>query len=140
MFATTGFTSYQWYLNGVAIPGAITASYLTTANGLYEVTATDSNGCSETSLPVNITTSLAEIRGENTLIYPNPAEDFIVVHPADENSELKFFDPTGRQMCNFKLLPGVASKLDIGTLPAGIYFVVRQSASGKTQVQKVVKY
>lgn len=140
LFATTGFTSYQWYLNGVAISGATTESYLTTVNGTYEVTATDSNGCSATSLPVNITTSLSELQEEISLIYPNPVKDFLFVLPANENGELKFYDATGRKLSSVKLQQGVTSRIDLRNLPAGIYLTVQQYTSGKSIVKKIVKF
>lgn len=45
--ATPGF-SYQWYRNGVAIPGSISGSYLATTSGGYRVRVTNtSTGCTD---------------------------------------------------------------------------------------------
>ena len=46
---------FQWFKNGTAIPGAITASYLADTTGVYTVSALDSSGCRATSGPTSIT-------------------------------------------------------------------------------------
>ncbi|MEA2163027.1 MAG: large repetitive protein [Thermoanaerobaculia bacterium] len=51
------FASYQWLLNGSAIPSANSASYSATTTGSYTVTATDSAGCTGTSAPQSVTVS-----------------------------------------------------------------------------------
>lgn len=47
--AAGGFDSYQWFLDGVAIPGATGETYTATESGDYTVTAIDSNGTESTS-------------------------------------------------------------------------------------------
>lgn len=42
---SSGITSYQWYKNGVAIAGQISANYTATTGGSYYVEYTSSNGC-----------------------------------------------------------------------------------------------
>jgi len=44
--------TFQWYLNGVAIPGATGSSYLATQAGTYTVVATDANGSTTSSAAV----------------------------------------------------------------------------------------
>ena len=45
----SGGGSSQWYLNGQAIPAADTNIYLATMPGLYNMTKTNMNGCSDSS-------------------------------------------------------------------------------------------
>jgi len=54
----TGLT-YQWYNNGVLVPGAITPSYVVNVAtaGTIKVIATNSVGCTGASLPVMVTTN-----------------------------------------------------------------------------------
>jgi hypothetical protein len=47
--------SYQWKLNGSAISGATSSSYIASATGAYSVTVTNSNGCSATSSGTSVT-------------------------------------------------------------------------------------
>ncbi|MDP4236797.1 MAG: hypothetical protein Q8919_10145, partial [Bacteroidota bacterium] len=52
LFCTTLATSYQWLLNGQAIPGATSNRITISSNGSYAVSITDSNGCSSISDPI----------------------------------------------------------------------------------------
>jgi len=47
--------SYQWYVGGVAIAGALSSSYIATVAGSYQVAVTNSNGCSALSIPMSVT-------------------------------------------------------------------------------------
>ncbi len=42
-------SAYQWYKDGIAIEGAVNASYAATASGQYSVMVTNANNCSATS-------------------------------------------------------------------------------------------
>ncbi|MFN5223803.1 MAG: T9SS type A sorting domain-containing protein [Bacteroidota bacterium] len=52
--AVVGLT-YQWRTYGNAITGATGSSYTARGAGKYTVTATNANGCSNTSLPIEVT-------------------------------------------------------------------------------------
>ncbi len=45
----SGSATFQWYLDGVAIPGATGSSYMATAAGTYTVVATNSSGSARSS-------------------------------------------------------------------------------------------
>ncbi len=49
------YSMYQWYLDGVAIPGAIASIYTASEAGNYTVFVDDLNGCSGTTAPFPIT-------------------------------------------------------------------------------------
>ena len=53
--STQSFTTYQWYLNGFAIPGATDQSYRATVNGSYSVAVTDISGCQGMSASFELT-------------------------------------------------------------------------------------
>lgn len=50
----TGFDTYQWKRNGVAISGATTASYTATTSGNYTVAVTNAVGCSNESTATTV--------------------------------------------------------------------------------------
>ena len=52
---TSAGLTYQWYLGGVAIPGAIASFYTATDAGSYQVLETLSDGCSGNSIPMLVT-------------------------------------------------------------------------------------
>ncbi len=77
---TASYDSYQWYLNGIIIQGAIDRTYNVTQNGDYTVSVTNELDCTSTSEKYKITN--VNIGEFNTItnkisIYPNPAHDQI---------------------------------------------------------------
>ena len=50
----SGFDSYQWKRNGVAISGATTSSFTATASGNYTVLVTNAVGCSNESTAITV--------------------------------------------------------------------------------------
>lgn len=76
--STGGGGTYQWYLDGTAIPGATADTYTVTENGLYSVEVTDVNGCSGFSGEVNmIIQSAGAIAMHNIVVFPNPGNAHI---------------------------------------------------------------
>lgn len=72
-------------------------------------------------------------------IYPNPANDFIVLSMDKEADVLfKVFDATGKLLIA-KQLNGKTNRIDINTLAKGIYFIEAQDANKNTFRQKIVK-
>jgi len=51
----TGFAPYQWYLNGTAITGATSNTYIATKTGSYSVASTLTCGAQTQSKPVSVT-------------------------------------------------------------------------------------
>lgn len=52
--ASGNYASYQWYLDGVAIPGADQQQYTPTATGSFSVEAITANGCGAFSEPLTL--------------------------------------------------------------------------------------
>lgn len=52
--ATGNYVTYQWYLNGNIISGANGQTLIASQAGDYTVSVTDTNGCTGTSLPVQM--------------------------------------------------------------------------------------
>ncbi len=80
--STPGVT-YQWYLNGVLIPGAGNQTFNATTDGNYTVMITDSNGCSALSLsfPFIFNAVIENATNENSLsVFPNPVHDMLNIY------------------------------------------------------------
>ncbi len=146
-------TTYQWYLNGILIPGATSQSYLATQNGNYTVMTTNASGCSATSNPFPIISFLGidNIDGTNVIsIYPNPfsTSATLEIKGAVGNDEVGFliFDMLGREVKNVTLLPtnttksGMSFTIDRNDLSNGMYFYKLKNkneiiGSGKFSIQ-----
>lgn len=78
---------------------------------------------------------------ENTIkdftFYPNPSNDFLVINANEVIDDLQFFDVTGRLVLNEKI-NGINKKIDLTTLPQGVY-IVKAFAADKISTFKIIK-
>ena len=110
---TTGVT-YQWYLNGAAIPGANTPTYTVNMAGAYTVVATSTANCTSTSSATNIT------------VDPLPATPTIT----QSGGTLTSSAATGNQWyLNGTAIPGATGQTYVVTAN-GSYTVVTTSTNG----------
>ena len=80
LFSPISFYSYQWYFNGVLIPGATGQYYTPTQAGLYYVMVGNENGCKSLSPNYNLLTlSINNIATPSLSIYPNPTTGMLQV-------------------------------------------------------------
>jgi PKD repeat protein len=144
--SSTVAASYSWTLDGNGI-SANTQSITPAANGLYTVAAVSDSGCVSTAsapfnyLVTNVTASGVE---EFISVYPNPANNFVMVQAQFENSQVMTVtlkDITGRTIESFT--NGSASKtmskeFDLSKQAAGVYFI-QFNGNGKSITKKIVK-
>jgi Secretion system C-terminal sorting domain/Ig-like domain CHU_C associated len=80
LFSPISFYSYQWYLNGVLIPGATGQYYTPTQTGVYYVMVGNENGCKSLSPNYNLLTLFVNSLSTPSLpIYPNPTNGMLQV-------------------------------------------------------------
>jgi hypothetical protein len=104
----TGFT-YQWYLNGTAIQGAIDSTYMANTAGDYTVMI-NNGGCfsqSQVSTGILSSTSVPSVAVEDPTItvYPNPARGPVTVETTC-TTHLTVFDVKGRVVLENSLSAG----------------------------------
>ncbi len=86
---------------------------------------------------VRLENSNTDIRLE---VFPNPTSSFLnlktdgLLAPGDL---LEIFDQTGRKMRRFNAAEALNAPLDVSQLPAGVYFIRLQSATGRVQASFV---
>ena len=132
--------SYQWYLNGVAIPNANTPLWIATTSGSYTVLVTDANGCTALSLPVVITISgISDIAKESVSIYPNPNNSNlwnINLSNGWIGANCDVFDAEGR-LVHSSQIKSARSELEL--IVAGGVYMMRISLGNKTVTQRLVR-
>lgn len=114
----TGYTNYQWFLNGVSIPGANSNSWTPVQNGLYTVSVVDANGCGGNSTSFTYTgVGVGEITATNKVnVYPNPAQNTVFIKSLSPvNAEL--YSMEGRLLLKIN----DAHQVDVSQYADGIY-------------------
>ena len=134
LFANSGASSYQWFFNGTLISGATDYFYVATANGDYNVVATDANGCEVEAAIFNIFTPVQPYPGkfESGLdynIYPNPVNSKLtVINTKDPGrSAIEIFIYTTLGVCSFHIQStncDPETNIDVSSLPSGMYYVI----------------
>ena len=137
LLTSTPATSYQWYLNGIIIPGATSQSHLATQNGNYTVTTTNASGCTASSNPFPILSFLGinKYDGTNVItIYPNPFSTSATVQIngalRNDGVSIVIYDMVGKEVKNIPLLNGQNTASQMGMsftierndLSNGMYF------------------
>jgi PKD repeat protein len=82
LFANTGAVSYQWYQNGIAIPGATDYFYVAPQSGNYNLVATDLNGCEVEAVIFDVVADINESSGSGKMqftVFPNPVIDKLLI-------------------------------------------------------------
>lgn len=135
--STVAGVSYQWYFEGLTIPGATSQTYVANNSGNYSVEVTFANGCVGTSATIyHSMTGIDELDLSDIYLYPNPAEyqlNIVIPAMSGETVELDIYDQAGRLVYSIDTFDGQTFKLNIEELEAGVYnLVVRNEQSINT--------
>lgn len=127
---TSGLSNYQWYLNGVAISGATSASHTAIQDGNYHVVFETVEGCTGSSDTLQVDVDQVGIEEKEDLliqVFPNPTSDEItILLPAgvDENTSILVLDLSGRIVKLHVLYsPQTEIKLLLDDLPTGCFWL-----------------
>ncbi len=137
---TTTYTSYQWFRNGILIPGATGSTYEVSENAGYTVAVINDNGCPDTSAIYTVTNvAINELHqlASQISIYPNPATNIVYIQrPASVPLNITVSGVEG----NIILNAGNASGISLKELSNGIYFVrVTDKEGNLVKIEKLVK-
>ena len=128
LFAGGSFVSYQWNQSGVPVSGATGATFAPLSQGWYTVTATNAFGCSYTSDSLFVDPLVGRFSKVDLDLdlFPNPSQGWFKLagKALEGGGRLEVVDPLGRTLVE-QVLEGSRSTvaMDLGHLPAGMYFV-----------------
>ncbi|MES2622764.1 MAG: T9SS type A sorting domain-containing protein [Bacteroidota bacterium] len=129
----------QWYLNGSAINGASSNTYIANQGGSYTVAVTDSNGCIAVSSPVVIT-GISKVGEEDVVsVYPNPLTLGgwqLTVGANFVGGEVEVFDANGSVVYKSEIRN---SKSEIAPEVAKGVYQLRISSGKSSVTRKLVK-
>lgn len=140
LVSTTG-TTYQWYMNGNLISGAVSQTYSPLQAGIYVVRTTDANGCVNVysgGYPFGITTGVTtgNFASSNVAVFPNPTNGVIEISIAGESLNglvISVYDNSGR------LIKSVynENRIDLSEFPVGLYFLNITNTKGISITKKI---
>jgi hypothetical protein len=93
--------------------------------GIYYVTVTDTNGCSEDSYYIDYTISSIENYLSSINIFPNPTNGSITISSKYEIQSIALHNTIGNQLLsvNNNISYQGKTKLDLSTFAKGVYFI-----------------
>ncbi len=135
LFSPISFYSYQWYFNGVLIPGATGQYYTPTQAGLYYVMVGNENGCKSLSPNYNLLTlSINSLNTPSLSIYPNPTTGMLQVAEFKEGA-LYVYNAMGQL-----IIQQTEPLIDLSKQANGIYQIrAYNSAQELIGIGRVVK-
>jgi hypothetical protein len=147
--STGSYVTYQWYRDGVAIPGATSQTLNYYLGGNYQVMVTNASGCDNFSEGVVIGQGKGgigideEVFG-NLELYPNPTNGLVTIdlnREQVESIEITVFNTAGKQV--FAQTENTSAegktRLDLTHLPDATYMVYIKAGS-EVAVKRVVLY
>ena len=140
---------WQWYVDGVAIAGAVQRSHQATQSGMYTVMITDINGCTALSDPFQVTVLSVEEHNPDAFalsVFPDPNSGRAFVRltadrPAGNTAGIFLHDLLGRELYRREGIAfdgSITIPLDLQTLPAGSY-LLRVSLNGRMRTRMIVR-
>jgi hypothetical protein len=136
----TGYITYQWIRNGIDIPGATSATYNLTKQGLYKVRVTNANNCSGESpiievMDQGLNIGNVNLSSENIKIYPNPTDSKVFIEsPVLLNVEIK--DAAGKTITTLQ----AAKEVDLSKYADGVYlFIISDDKGQLIKQQRISK-
>lgn len=135
---------YQWYLNGLPIPGATEQIFHAIESGQYVVFAADTSGCSAASLPVQVEVPVVAVTEQaipNLYLYPNPSKTASFFVKTDfENIRIRVFDALGREIPAKSITKQGSNNwsVETGGLANGIYWIRVETPNGMVFLNKWV--
>jgi hypothetical protein len=145
LIANSGYSNYQWTVNGIIIPGANTNIITPNVIGLYEVNVTDVNGCNGTASLNVLTVGTKELQEAQAFsIFPNPSNgktmlDFGLMK--EQEVKIVVMDMQGKiliQKINTYKVGNNQAILDLSELSSGTYFIQFEH-SEFIQIKRMVK-
>ena len=139
------YTSYQWYFNGLEVPGGTTFYLIDPALGNYAVVVTTSYGCEIESEVLTIGVGVDELNSpESLMIYPNPTSDKLNIS-INENSDshlLSVFNARGEAVMleQFNHVNANQLQIDLSKLSNGIYSVVLTENQSRKVSRVIVQH
>lgn len=126
VLSTQAGSSYQWFFNGLPIPGATNQSYTPSATGTYTVEITFASGCTGMSIPYSFGFAGLDELTTSFAVYPNPTRDNLTIQLSSNgmegNQAVIIRDLAGRVVLQSKI-ENETNQLSLINLSEGVYTI-----------------
>jgi glucose/arabinose dehydrogenase len=138
--------SYQWFVNGVLIPGATSQTFTPYMSGTFTVEVTDSTGCS--SLSAGVVYNLGQNESLNfngTKLFPNPVRagtSFSLIGLPLGNYYIKISDMMGKRVYEENIFSkGMQSSITISlpVLSSGVHVAMLSTGNEQVSLKLLVE-
>ena len=138
LFANPGAVTYQWYMNGVIIPGATNDYYVAMQSGNYNVVATDNNNCEVEAAIFDVIAVVQSATGSQQVLtlFPNPVSGRLeIVNSAFSSTkeiEITVYDVLGSKTFSAVskfIVANSGIQVDLSELNSGVYFLELHSGA-----------
>jgi hypothetical protein len=115
----------QWYLNGTAIPNAVSNTLPITNGGNYTVVLTTSLGCEYESAVFNSTLGISVLEKKPFAIFPNPSEGIVYmkVTSQDDQFNINVRDMSGRIVKSINSKDELVGGINLSEFGKGLYLL-----------------
>lgn len=137
-------TLNQWFLNGVAIPGATAQIYTPTQEGIYTVQVSNTFGCGTKSDPFNFSypVGISEATTGVFSVYPNPGSTtmYVEYYTETEHANISILNVLGETLYSNSSNASIGMNtltIDVSNISEGIYFVKLQT-NRKPSLKRII--
>lgn len=127
----------QWYLNGTAIPNAVSNTYPLTQGGSYTAILTNPLGCHFTSQAFISTLGISKLEQNPFVVFPNPSTGIVYVKSnlSDNTFEAVVMDMSGRTVYAAEAENNTG--IDLSNYGKGVYMLQIKSG-GKYYTERLI--
>ncbi len=129
----------QWFLNGTAIPNAVSNTLPISNGGNYTVVLTSSVGCEYESAVYNSTLGISILAKKPFSIYPNPSEGivYVKVTTAADDFKINVRDMSGRIVRTINSKEELNGGINLSEYGKGVY-LLEVNFSNSQFVERVI--
>lgn len=128
---------------GAVFVDTLTNGTVVTATGLqpntpYSAIIVDANGCTweQAFTTGDIGSGISESNSLNWSVYPNPANEFLVINCNEQLESAEVYNVVGEKVI---FVNGQITKLNVASLTQGIYTLQLKTTTGNTAIKKFMK-
>lgn len=141
--SSVGFTTYQWYFNGVLISGATSSDYTPTQIGTYSVVGFSASGCASESFNFEVTTitstaSNLELSLNEVSVYPNPAIEFINIKIERSIQQILVYDAFGKKILTLTNINSNNKKINVSDWETGVYLITILDGQNNQYIERLI--